>query len=65
MFSTMTTVPSTTIPKSNAPKDRRFAGMPFKFKHVAAKSSENGIVKATIIAPRTFPRNRNRTIVSG
>ena len=58
MFSTMTTAPSTTIPKSSAPSESRFAGMPFRFRQVAANNSENGIVRATIIAPRTFPRNR-------
>ena len=36
MFSTITTAPSTTIPKSSAPSDSRFAGMPFRFRHVAA-----------------------------
>ena len=64
MFSTITTAPSTTMPKSSAPNDNKFAGMPFNFKHVAAKSSENGMVSATMIAPRTFPKNRNRIITT-
>ena len=62
MFSTITTAPSTTMPKSSAPSDSRLAGMPFSFRQVAANSSENGMVSATMIAPRTFPRNRNRMI---
>ncbi len=32
------------------------AGMPFRLRHaVAANKSANGMVRATIIAPRTFP----------
>ena len=31
---------------------------------IAANSSENGIVRATISAPRAFPRNRNRMIAT-
>src|SRR6266446_5183975 len=51
---------ATTMPKSNAPRDSKFAGMPFSLRHVAANNSAKGIVRATIIAPRTFPRNRKR-----
>ena len=64
MFSTITTVPSTTMPKSRAPKESRFAGMAFSFKHVAANKRENGIVRATMRAPRTFPRNKNKTMTT-
>ena len=39
MFSTITTAPSTTIPKSNAPRDSRFAGIPFRLRHVAANNN--------------------------
>ena len=45
MFSTMTTVPSTTIPKSSAPRERKFAGMWLKFRQMEANSNENGIVR--------------------
>ena len=64
MFSTITTAPSTTMPKSSAPSDSRLAGMPFRFRQVAANSSENGMVSATMSAPRTLPRNRNRMITT-
>jgi hypothetical protein len=40
------------MPKSSAPSESRLAGMPFSFRHDAANSSENGIVSATMIAPR-------------
>ena len=36
MFSTITTAPSTTIPKSSAPSDSRFAGISFSFRQMAA-----------------------------
>ena len=62
MFSTITTAPSTTIPKSSAPSDSRLAGICFRSRQVAANSREKGMVSATMIAPRMFPRNRNRTI---
>ena len=60
MFSTITTAPSTTMPKSSAPSDSRLAGMLFRFRQMEANSSENGMVSATMNAPRTLPRNRNR-----
>ena len=60
MFSTMTTAPSTTMPKSSAPKESRLAGMCLKLRQMAANSRENGMVSATIKAPRALPRNRNR-----
>ena len=62
MFSTITTAPSTTMPKSSAPSDSRFAGMCRRSRQIEANSSENGMVSATISAPRAFPRNRNRMI---
>src|SRR5215831_16622702 len=40
MFSTITTAPSTTIPKSRAPSDSRLAGMPLSLRQVAANNSE-------------------------
>src|SRR3982751_2098184 len=60
MFSIITTEPSTTIPKSSAPSDSKFAGMCRRSRQIEANSSENGIVHATTSAPRKFPRNRNR-----
>ena len=60
MFSTITTVPSTTIPKSSAPSESRLAGILFSFRQMAANNSENGIVSATMKAPRTLPRKTNR-----
>ena len=62
MFSTITTAPSTTRPKSNAPSESRFAGMWRRSRQIDANSSENGIVRATIRALRTLPRKRKRTI---
>ena len=44
MFSTMTTAPSTTMPKSSAPSESRLAGICFRSRQMAAKSSENGMV---------------------
>ena len=62
MFSTMTTAPSTTMPKSSAPSESRLAGMCFRSRQMAANSSEKGMVSATMSAPRTLPRKRNRMI---
>ena len=64
MFSTMTTLASTSMPKSSAPSDSRFAGICIKPKQIAANSRENGIVNETMIAPRPFPRNRNRMMTT-
>ena len=44
MFSTMTIVPSTTMPKSSAPKDNRFAGMLRRSRQIDANNKEKGIV---------------------
>ncbi len=60
MFSTITTAPSTTMPKSSAPSDSRFAGMPLRFRQMDANSSEKGMVSATMNAPRILPRKINR-----
>src|ERR1700731_1299700 len=48
MFSTMTPAPSTTMPKSRAPSDRRLAGMWLTSSQMEAKTRENGIVRATM-----------------
>ena len=44
MFSIITTAPSTTMPKSSAPRDSRLAGMCLRSRQMAANSSENGMV---------------------
>ena len=64
MFSTITTAPSTTIPKSSAPSESRFAGMWLRSSQIEAKSRENGMVSATMRAARTLSRNRNRMTVT-
>src|ERR1035438_4144953 len=64
IFSTITTEPSTTMPKSSAPSDKRFAGMWRRSSRIAAKSREKGMVMATISALRTLPRNRKRISVT-
>ena len=64
MFSIITTDPSTSMPKSNAPSESRFAGMWLRSRQIAANISPNGIVSDTIIAPRTLPRKRNRMIAT-
>ncbi len=61
MCSTITSVPSTMMPKSSAPRLSRFAGMPVKCMQMKANSSESGIVTAVSSAARTLPRNRNST----
>jgi len=64
VFSTMTTAPSTTMPKSSAPKESRFAGIWLTSSQMEANSNENGMVRATIRAARMLPRNRRRTMVT-
>ena len=63
-FSTITTEPSTSIPKSSAPSERRFAGTWVASRRIEAKRSANGIVAATISALRTLPRNKKSTPVT-
>jgi len=58
MFSTTMTAPSTMIPKSIAPSDSRFAGMPRMVSPMNVASSESGIITATIADARRSPRNR-------
>src|SRR5436189_73654 len=52
MFSVMMTAPSTMMPKSMAPSDRRFAGIPRRSMKMKAKRSDSGIVSATMNAAR-------------
>ena len=44
MCSTMTSVPSTMMPKSSAPRLNRLAGIPVKCMQINANSSESGMV---------------------
>ena len=60
MFSTITTAPSTTIPKSRAPSDSRLAGILFRSRQMEAKSSEKGMVSATIKAPRDVAQKQKQ-----
>ena len=62
MFSTMTTAPSTTMPKSSAPSESRLAGMWRSRDRWRRRAERTGMVRATMSAPRTLPRNRNRMI---
>ena len=57
--STMTTAPSIIIPKSTAPKDKRFALIPLKYKSKNANRRDNGIIMATIIVVLQSAINRN------
>ena len=62
MCSTITSVPSTMMPKSSAPRLSRFAGMPVKYMQMKAKSSASGIVIAVSSAARTLPRNNSSMV---
>ena len=53
MFSTITTAPSTRMPKSIAPIESRLAGMCRRSRQMKANSSDSGIVIATISPERT------------
>jgi hypothetical protein len=64
MFSTITTAPSTTIPKSSAPSDNKFAGTWIRLRQIHANNSENGMVSATMSEPRAFPRNMKRMMAT-
>ncbi len=57
MFSIMITVESTTIPKSTAPSEMRFAGVPVRSIPMNAQSSASGMFRAVINAARRFPKN--------
>ena len=60
MFSTITTAPSTTMPKSSAPSDSRLAGICRRSRQMEANSSENGMVSATISAPRDIAQEQEQ-----
>ena len=60
MASTIITAPSTTIPKSKAPRDIRLAETPNRFIREIANKRDNGITEATIRPALKFPRSRTR-----
>ena len=62
MFSIMMTVESTTMPKSTAPSEMRFAGVSVPTMPQKATSSASGMFSAVMMAARVCPRNRNSTI---
>jgi hypothetical protein len=53
MFSTITTAPSTRMPKSTAPMDSRLAETSRRSRQMKANSSASGMVMATISPART------------
>ena len=61
MPSTITIDPSTTMPKSMAPRLIRLAETPNSRMRMKAKSIASGMTDATISPARTFPRKRIRT----
>ena len=63
-FSIMITVESTTMPKSTAPSEIRFAGVPVATIPMKAPSSASGMLRAVISAARACPRNRYSTTVT-
>ena len=60
MFSTITTEPSTTIPKSMAPRLIRLAASPNSRMPIKANSMEKGMTVATMSAPDISPRSSRR-----
>ena len=64
IVSTITTDPSTMMPKSIAPNESRLAGTFVKCMHMNANRRDSGIVSAMRSAPRTLPTNSRTTIVT-
>ena len=64
MFSTMITVESTMIPKSTAPREIRFAGVPVKTIPQNAAINASGMFTAATAAARAWPRNSQSTSVT-
>lgn len=64
MCSTTITAPSTMMPKSMAPSDRRLAGIPMTDKPRNVPSKASGMMAATMAAARRFFRNRYSTTVT-
>ena len=63
-FSMIITAPSTTRPKSTAPIDIRFPGIPLMFMRNMAKSIASGMVTAITRPARTFPRSKNSITIT-
>ncbi|MNV66194.1 hypothetical protein D3C71_1589360 [compost metagenome] len=63
-FSTMTTAPSTMMPKSSAPRLIRLALTLLLNMPVKVNSIDNGMTMAVISAARMLPRNRNSTAIT-
>ena len=63
MFSTITTAQSTMMPKSIAPIESRFAGMCLRSRQMKAKSSDSGIVIATMSPARKSYRKKIRITI--
>ncbi len=64
MFSIMMTVESTTMPKSTAPSEIRFAGVRVATSPMNAMSSARGMLMAVMIAARACPRKMKRIAVT-
>ncbi|MNI38577.1 hypothetical protein D3C73_927270 [compost metagenome] len=64
VFSTTTTAPSTSRPKSSAPRLIRFPLMPKRFMPMTANRKLIGIIRAVIVAARMFPSSRNSTTMT-
>ncbi len=63
-FSTITTAPSTIIPKSSAPRLIKLALIFFCAIPVKVNSMESGITQAVIRAARIFPKNKNSITIT-
>ncbi|MOA50693.1 hypothetical protein D3C78_1737480 [compost metagenome] len=63
-FSTITTAPSTMMPKSSAPRLMRLALTLLENIPVKVNSIDNGITIAVMIAARMLPRNRKRIAIT-
>ncbi len=61
MFSIMMTVESTTMPKSTAPSEMRFADVCVPTRPQNAMRSASGMLIAVMSAARTCPRKRSST----
>ena len=64
MFSTITTAPSTMIPKSMAPRLSRFALIRPCTMPEVARSIESGITSATMSAPARLPSSSSRSAIT-
>lgn len=64
MCSTITSEPSTIMPKSMAPSESRFAGIPARYMQTNANSGDKGIVGAVRNAAFALPRKNSKTSVT-